>query len=309
MSSLPEAAQSFLNYLKKEKGYSGHTTNAYERDLGQFAAFVLAASLPDSLDAILEKRTMRAFISSLTDRGLKPRSVARKVAALKSLSKYCAKRQLISKNAARSLASPRLDKPLPAFLTEQQTRALLNSDDTPAATDKPPQKNRFLSLRNSSIVELFYGSGIRLSELWSLTIGNVQFKSSTVRVLGKGKKERIVPLTQAALDLIREYLLLRKETAGHSAPLFINEKGARLSRRHIERIVASAIARVSQQKKKSPHVLRHSFATHLLDHGNRNGKARKEPASGVPVFDYFRTVTRKTITVLRITVPVFLPFS
>jgi integrase/recombinase XerC len=116
-------------------------------------------------------------------------------------------------------------------------------------------------------VELFYGSGIRLSELWSLTVGNVQFKSSTVRVLGKGKKERIVPLTQGALDLIREYLLLRKETAGHSAPLFINEKGARLSRRHIERIVASAIARVSQQKKKSPHVLRHSFATHLLDHG------------------------------------------
>jgi integrase/recombinase XerC len=265
MTPFSTTVASFLDYLKKEKGYSVHTLDAYARDLGQFETFLQTAAATDSLEKTMEKRTLRAFISSLADQKLKPRSVARKVAALKSFSKYCTKRHLMTKNSARSLSAPRLDKPLPSFLTEPQARALIAA---PLGATAPAgqHKNRFLFLRNKAIVELLYGSGIRLAELCALDIGALNFRSSTARVLGKGKKERIVPLTGQAIDLVREYLPLRK-TAGFDAPLFVNAQGTRLSRRHIERIVSAEIAKVSQQKKKSPHVLRHSFATHLLDRG------------------------------------------
>jgi integrase/recombinase XerC len=267
MPTLRTTIASFLDYLKKEKGYSAHTISAYAADLGQFDAFLRAGGLPDALDAVMEKRTMRAFISSLTDRDLKSRSVARKVAALKSLAKYCTKRHLIAKNPARALASPKLDRPLPAFLTEQQAQALSAPPTPSAPAQKASGKNRFLFLRNRAVVELFYGSGIRLAELCALDVVDIRFQSSTVKVLGKGKKERIVPLTNQALDIIRAYLHLRTEAAGPDRPLFTSAEGTRLSRRHVERIVHNEIARVSQQKKKSPHVLRHSFATHLLDGG------------------------------------------
>ena len=267
MSHFSSTIAGFLDYLEKEKGYSVHTLDAYKRDLNQFEAFTATFDMPDSLDKIMEKRTFRAFTSSLSDRKLKSRSIARKVATLKSFSKYCVKRHLMAFNPSRSLVAPRLDKPLPAFLTERQAQAL--SAPSPKITPEPgeAQKNRLLSLRNRAIVELFYGSGIRLAELCSLNTGAIQSRSMTVKVMGKGKKERIVPITVQATDLVRDYLSLRLGVFGHDAPLFANAEGIRLSPRQIERIVASEIAKVSQQKKKSPHVLRHSFATHLLDGG------------------------------------------
>ena len=267
MSQIATAIASFLEYVKKEKGYSDHTIDAYRRDLGQFKTFVGTISLPDILGKIMEKRVLRAFTSSMGDQKLRPRSIARKVAALKSFSKYCVRRHLLSHNPAKSIAGPRLDKPLPAYLTQRQALALSSSIQDIHAAAERPLKKRLIFLRNKAIVELFYGSGIRLNELYSLDAGALNFKSSTVRVIGKGKKERIVPLTTQAMDLVREYSLLRAEVNVRGSPLFVNEQGERLSRRHIERIVSAEIAKVSQQKKKSPHVLRHSFATHLLDGG------------------------------------------
>jgi integrase/recombinase XerC len=267
MSQLTATVASFLDYLKKEKGYSAHTLDAYRRDLGQFDAFITAVSPPDALDKIMEKRMLRAFTASLADRKIKPRSIARKVAALKSFSKYCVKRRLLSFNPAKTILTPRLDKPLPSFLTERQALALSGqAAQTAAPADKLP-KNRLLHLRNKAIVELFYGSGIRLAELHSLNTGAINIIKSIVKVMGKGRKERIVPITGLAAELVGEYASLRPGPGGADAPLFVNERGIRLSRRHIERLVGVEIAKVSQQKKKSPHVLRHSFATHLLDGG------------------------------------------
>ncbi len=267
MANIPDTIASFLEHLHKEKGYSGHTLDAYKRDLRRFVSFLQTVNVPDSLEKGMEKRVVRAFIMSLAEQKLKPRSIARALAAIKSFSKFCLKRRLLSVNPARTMTAPRLDKPLPAFLTEKQAAEL--SRPAAGAAVRHTSRNASKSLRNEAIVELFYGSGIRLAELHGLNAGSVDSRALTVRVMGKGKKERIVPMTSQAGSLIRDYTRRRKGASApdDGAPLFANSKGRRLSRRHIERIVEGAVAMVSQQKKKSPHVLRHSFATHLLDNG------------------------------------------
>jgi integrase/recombinase XerC len=267
MSQLTATVASFLDYLIKEKGYSAHTSDAYRRDLGQFEAFIAAVSPPDTLEKIMEKRILRAFTASLADRKIKPRSIARKVAALKSFSKYCVKHRLLSYNPAKAILTPRLDKPLPSFLTERQALALSGQLPAGMTAADTTAENPLLALRNKAIVEMFYGSGIRLAELHALNTGAVNINKSIVKVMGKGRKERIVPITGLAAELVGEYASRRAGPGGADAPLFVNERGARLSRRHIERLVGVEIGKVSQQKKKSPHVLRHSFATHLLDGG------------------------------------------
>ena len=258
MSDLADAIAKFLEYLRKERQYSTHTIDAYQHDLEQFAAF---SSNTGSLGSMSDKRLLRAFTYSLSDAGLKPRSVARKIAALKSFSKYCYKHMLISAPGARLISAPKLDSPLPAYLTQQQALEL----NSVSQVAKPEPLH--LMLRNTGIVELFYGSGIRLSELYALNAQSIDFKQATVRVLGKGAKERIVPVTPQAIDAIKDYLELRGAALIAALPLFANSRGTRLTRRQIERVVSSRVALVTQQKKKSPHVLRHSFATHLMDNG------------------------------------------
>jgi integrase/recombinase XerC len=266
MSDFISAIESFLLYLQKEKGYSGHTVSAYKSDLDQFKEFVKNMACAETLESIMEKRVLRSFTYSLGDHKLKPRSIARKVAALKSFSKYCIRRHLLSVNQAKLISTPKLDRPLPAFLTEKQAMALSPAQDQ-SVTPQITIGDALNALRNSAIVELFYGSGLRLSELHACDRDTVDVRKRTIRVLGKGRKERIVPVTDQLLALLNRYLQMRPDSAGPDSPLFTNSKGKRLSRRHIERIVSAEIAKVSQQKKKSPHVLRHSFATHLLDGG------------------------------------------
>ena len=261
MNSLRQTIASFLEYLLKERGYSQHTVEAYAGDLSQFAGYVEKNNSASSFEEVMTKGVMRAFTYSLGERNLRPRSVGRKVAALKSFSKFCVKKKLITANPAKLLASPKLDKPLPAFLTERQASELEDTDKQ--ATPASPLE----TIRNRGIVELFYGSGMRLSELHGLNAGAIDYRVASLRVLGKGRKERIVPVTDQALILLRQYLERRQGPKAFDAPLFTNSRGERLSKRQIERIVVRELSRVSRQKKRSPHVLRHSFATHLLDRG------------------------------------------
>ncbi|MBD3392403.1 MAG: tyrosine-type recombinase/integrase [Chitinivibrionales bacterium] len=255
---LGEAAAEFLEYIRKQRGYSVHTVSAYREDLGLFAEYARTTLGEQPLESLMKQGVLRSFVYSLKDRGLKPRSIARKVAALKSFSKYCARRGLIDANPSRALSTPKLDRPLPVFLTRRQ------ADDLASPRRGTETLN---DLRNDAIVELLYGTGMRLGELHALNAGTIDRRNATVRVLGKGRKERVVPITAHALACIDKYLAQRSGGAAADAPLFCNGKGKRLSRRQIERIVERALAAVSLHRKKSPHVLRHSFATHLMDGG------------------------------------------
>ncbi len=248
----------FLTYLEKQRDYSEHTIRAYRRDLLQFETFGvenLGESFP--VTQALTKGFMRLFLYSLRDNGDKPRSIARKLATLKSFTKFCVRSGELSANVSKSLSTPKLDRLLPSFLTEKQADAL----------PRPETAKNETSARNAAIIELFYGTGIRLSELHGLNIGMMDQRNRVVRVLGKGRKERIVPATDDALACIERYLGFRKTAKGSDSPLFANAKGERLSMRQIQRVVEKALSQVTLQKKKSPHVLRHSFATHLMDGG------------------------------------------
>ncbi|MDR0330828.1 MAG: tyrosine-type recombinase/integrase [Chitinispirillales bacterium] len=246
----------FLDYAQKEKGYSTHTVGAYRSDLAQFVEFLLHKGIAPTAAAALSKASLRLFMYDVGAQGLKARSVARKVASIKSLCRYCVKTRVLAVNPSKALATPKMDKPLPAFLTSTQTEAMEEAAEGDSA-------------RNRAIVEFFYGSGIRLSELHGLAFGDIDKRGMTVRVMGKGKKERIVPVTPQTLDALDAYQKERPRGAGNEpqSPVFVNAKGSRLSRRQIERVVSASLSNVSQRKKKSPHVLRHTFATHLLDSG------------------------------------------
>lgn len=255
--SLIPAFAEFFAYLEKERGFSGNTVSAYRSDLDEFVRFLTSKNSALSLETVLVKTVLRSFAFFLSSRELRPRSVARKIAALKSFSRFCVRRHLVRNNAARLLAAPKLDRQLPVFLTQKQTGQLV----------PPPAKSSEATFRNHAIIEFFYGSGIRLAELQSLAISSVNVKGGTVRVMGKGRKERVVPLTATAIEAMERYLSTRRSAKTPDDPLFVSSTGRVLSRRQIERIVAAQLACVSQQKKRSPHVLRHSFATHLMDAG------------------------------------------
>ncbi len=256
LKTIEDTIQAFIDYLRKQRGYSEHTVAAYRRDLAQFVDFVSTETGKTALKEVLTKAMLRAFIYSFREHGFKARTVARKVATMKSFSRYCVKNGILKVNPAKALSTPRLDKPLPSFITRKQ--ADLIAEGTPSGET---------ALRNRAVVELLYGSGIRLAEIYALNIETIDRKNRTVRVVGKGRKERVVPVTPDAISLIDRYIRCRSSAREIGSPLFVNKDGRRLSRRQIERIVGRELAAVSQLKQKSPHVLRHSFATHLLDAG------------------------------------------
>jgi integrase/recombinase XerC len=239
---------------------------AYRNDLEQFRRSVQEQAVSEELGVALAKAPMRAFVYSLSRAGMKARSLARKIAALKSLAKYCVRHGLLASNPAKLLVTPKLDKPLPAFLTETQAEALaVTRQGTDPVAD----------LRNRAIIELFYGSGVRLAELHALDSTAIDYRQLTMRVIGKGRKERVVPVTRQAVESVRAYHAARVGTPGPRVALLTNDRGERLSMRQIERVVTRALSEVTQQKKRSPHVLRHTFATHMLD-GGADVRAIKE---------------------------------
>ena len=239
----------FLTYLEIEKNYSDHTIINYQIDLDEFFDFLNGQPFKE-----VDYSVLRRYVAHIRQRNLKPRSVARKLSCLRSFFKYLHREGVIEKNPATLLLTPKLDKKLPMFLSEDETVALLDS----------PRQDKLSEWRDKAIFETLYSTGIRVSELVGLNENSVDMIGNIIRVMGKGKKERIVPIGEKAIEAIREY---RAQRPGKSQALFLNKSGQRLSTRSIRNIINKHLHNTSILKKVSPHAIRHSFATHLLNRG------------------------------------------
>ncbi len=255
----------FLTYLRAERNCSHHTIASYALDLRQFSQF-LAKHFSDSEFSLekIDRETIRLFLHDLVEEDFSRRSIARKLACVKSFFKYLHRRHALKTNPASNVQSPKVGKSLPTVLDEATMAALMNQPDVSNAE----------GVRDAAVLEMFYGTGVRLSELIHLDWADVNFTDSTIKVTGKGSKQRIVPLGRKAQRALQKYAAVRydllvkpygDETDGNG--VFITKRGKRMSPKGVNVLMNRYIGKVSEVKKKSPHVLRHSFATHLLDRG------------------------------------------
>jgi len=244
---------SFLDYLKEIRRYSQHTLRAYEQDLKQFIEFIQTNHLQFNRDGV------RSFVASTFQKQLSKSTVSRKIYSIKSFFSYLIKQKLLLINPAEQIPLPKEQKLLPTILNESEILMFL--DRFPAHT--------FLDIRDRAIFELLYASGLRISELSQMSLHQIHFSSGLLRILGKGKKERIVPLHDKALTILKNYLIHRNEHARvEEEAIFVNNRGNRLSSRSIERILIKRFLDITgSQKTIYPHMFRHSFATHLLQRG------------------------------------------
>jgi len=242
----------FLKYLAVEKDASPHTVRSYRSDLTQFREFA-AAHGAASVDAV-DTSLVRGYLAHLHARRLEPASIARQLAALRSWCRFLVRRGVLTRNVARDVRSPRLPRRLVSFLPIDETVTLVS---TPGADAR-------WRARDLAILELLYASGLRVSELVGLDVADVDRRERTVRVLGKGRKERIVPFGAKAEAALARHLAARGGAAG---PLFGNARGGRLSARGVHTVVRRAARAAGITRRVSPHTLRHTFATHLLDAG------------------------------------------
>ena len=247
------AVEQFLRYLAVERGASAHTLRGYRTDLADCAAFLAARRLPTLLEA--DARTLRAWLADLHGRGLAKSSVARRLAALRSFYRFLIRRGLARGNPARELSAPKLPKRLPTYLPIDESEALLRATAAPTPS----------TVRDRAVLEVLYATGVRVAELAGLDVEDTDLREGAVRVTGKGGKERIVPMGRKAVEALRAYLQQGGERA--SGPLFLNGRGGRLTVRSVHRIVRARARAAGLARRVSPHTLRHTFATHLLDAG------------------------------------------
>ena len=247
----------FLSFLRHEKNASPHTLAAYERDLRQVAAYLKEREVRwDKAGNVL----LRGFLAELHEKKRKKSTVGRKLAALRSFYAFCIRKKWTTENPAKVLATPKQEKKVPSFLSEDETTALLDL----------PRSGKPLDLRDKAILELFYATGIRVSELVGIETGDLHFGERLVRVRGKGKKERIVPFGRKAREALEEYSRARRgliDKEGAEPAFFLNYRGGLLTTRSVQRMVHKYIHRTAVARKISPHSLRHSFASHLLGRG------------------------------------------
>ena len=243
---------SFLEYLGVERGASPHTLRSYAADLTEFTSF-LAAERIDGLPGA-DTRAIRAFLAQLHGRRLAKATIARKLAAVRSCFRFLARRGVLEVNPARQVRSPRLGRRLPSVLPKDEATQLLDAAPEPTAA----------GARDRALLELLYASGLRVAEGCGLDLDDVDEARRTVRVLGKGDKERVVPVGETALEALDAYLAMRGRQRG---PLFLNARGGRLTPRSAHRIVKRLARRAGITQRVTPHTLRHSFATHMLGEG------------------------------------------
>jgi len=283
--------QEFLNYLRYEKRFSEHTAKCYGADLTQFGEFITGTARPDTqadeptsmahqqgstatalaietdikIDQLLlsaETEIVRTYLAFLNEKQYSKATIARKLATLRSFYKFLVKRNQLSSNPVTGIRTPKQDKKLPHFLEYEQVKKLLET---------PPMDN-WLGARDRAILETLYSTGMRVSELVGLNMEDIDFLGEIVHIRGKGKKERIAPISSSALQVIQHYIEFRNKRAQSnsnfdSKVLFVNKHGRRLSTRSVRRKMDKYLKMAGLDPSISPHTLRHSFATHMLNNG------------------------------------------
>ncbi|MBN2778827.1 MAG: tyrosine-type recombinase/integrase [Bacteroidales bacterium] len=253
----------FVKYLKYEKRYSIHTIKSYETDLDQFRSFVFEHCLCAEKDeySCITYQNVRSWIVELSLNDISARSINRKLSSLKSFVKFLQKRELLQDNPMLKIISPKNKKRLPEFVQEEQMNKLEGKD---VFTED------FSGVRDKFIIELFYNTGMRLSEMINILHSDVSLEESYVKVLGKRNKERICPINTYTINIYKEYLSKKIErgfSVNNNDCLFVTDKGNKMYPKFVYLKVVHYLSLVTGIDKKSPHVLRHTFATHMLNHG------------------------------------------
>ena len=258
----------FLTHLEKERDVSPNTLTAYARDCAEFVAFLLEYHGGEAWQwSAVDRLAMRGFLGRLNKRGLSRRSVARTLAAVRGFYRYLANNDAVEANPARAVGTPKAERHLPGYLDRTQIDLLFQEVELRAGS------GRFIDVRNAAILELFYSTGMRLSELQGLNRQDIDAVSQQVKVRGKGRKERIVPVGNHAIIALRKYerarddLRQRMGAQADKQAVFLARTGKRMGVRAIQKVVSGFLDTVSEQSHLSTHSLRHSFATHLLDNG------------------------------------------
>jgi integrase/recombinase XerC len=247
----------FVDYLCAQKRVSLHTVTAYENDLKDFTTYLEKEFKVEDI-ANVNHKIIRYWMAALLDSGIKARSVNRKISTLKTYYKFLLKNEIVTRNPTLKIINPKTEKKLPEFAGEKEMENLF---------DNIPFANNFEGLRNRLIITLFYTTGIRRAELIGLMLNDLDMYNMQIKVLGKGNKQRSIPVTRELIDLYKNYLSLRVEHKPTCNNVFITAKGKPIYERLVYIIVTKSLGSVTSQQKKSPHVLRHTFATHMLDNG------------------------------------------
>jgi integrase/recombinase XerC len=265
---LPDAITDYLDHLAKERDVSPNTVRAYDRDLREFVAYLARYYSGEAWTwQGVDRLAMRGFLGALAKRGLGKRSMARTLSAIRSFYRYLHRNEVVDMNPARAVGAPKLEKYLPGYLDRAQIDLLFQMAEVRA------WEGNFVDVRNLAMLELFYSTGMRLSELQGLSRGELDMVSQQAKVRGKGRKERIVPIGDHALLALRNYEAKRDDLIRGVGPgadrnaVFLARTGKRIGVRAVQKAVTGFLAEIDEDAGLSVHSLRHTFATHLLDAG------------------------------------------